>query len=233
MDATKARGTAPSGSKAPAKAAATSKSKDRPRRKQADRIVETTRKLVEATIQVVNQVGYGAVRTTHITSRSGVSWGAVQHIFGNKENLLLATANTAVESLDAALLTDLDASAPISDRLKRLIDLTWAAYSTPAYVAQVEILRGSRHDEKLHGLIVERQTAFAEKLRARWHAAFAGDAVSKRQIDDTRNLVTLTLSGFASRRIFLHVEGEDERVLGALHMAALAILQSKGEPAAD
>ena len=203
---------------------ATKPEKERARRSQEQRRRETTNKLIEATIDVINESGYGGLKATEITRKAGVTWGAVQHLFGDKENLLLTVASRTYEELSAALRTDITPSASMSERVEQIVGVTWRAYQSDAYLAMVEILRGSRAQKAFHKELVDRQQTLNDDVRRTWLRLFANAGVDENVIDGVRDLVTLTLSGLAARRIFLRIEKEARPVIAMLNHAALSAL---------
>lgn len=200
------------------------------RRTQLERREETTRALIDATIYAINEYGLGGLRTNHVTSRAGVSWGAVQHIFGDKGGLLLAVAGEATDQLTKNLRASVKASDDLSTRLRTMIDLTWSIYRLPSYVAMVEIIRDSRRDPALNKKILRAQKSLTQDLRAVWQDVLADTGMPEERINRVRDMVTLTLSGLASRRIFLKAETDIPDILDSLHFSAMCLLQRKGGP---
>ncbi len=199
-------------------------SENKVRRSQQQRRRATANKLIEATIEVVNEGGYSALKANSISKRAGVTWGAAQHLFGSKENLLLVVANRTYEELSIALKADIPPTAPLVKRVERIIDVTWKAYQSDAYLAMVEILRGSRHQPAFNRALLNRQRTVSEDVRATWLTIFATEDLDERVVDNARDLVTLTLSGLASRRIFLKNERDPNLLFATLKDATIRLL---------
>ena len=200
--------------------------KTRSRRSQEQRRRATTNKLIEATIEVVNENGYSGLRAAAITKKAGVTWGAVQHLFGDKENLLLTVANRTYEELSLALNADISPTAGLEKRVEQIVDLTWKAYQSEAYLAMVEILRGSRSQAAFNKELLKRQQSVNEDVRNTWLRIFSTSDIDERVIDDARDLVTLTLSGLAARRIFLRSKKDPNNILSMLKEATINVLNS-------
>ncbi|WP_084396863.1 TetR/AcrR family transcriptional regulator [Henriciella aquimarina] len=199
-----------------------------PRRTQKERRTETTRVLIDATIKAINEHGYAGLRTSHITRRAGVSWGAVQHLFGDKGALLLAVAGEASDQLTKKLRSSVKGSDDLPTRLRTIIDLTWSIYRLPSYVAMVEIIRDSRRDPALNKKLLRAQTSLTQDLRGVWEEVLGDTGLDSDQINRVRDLVTLTLSGLASRRIFLKTETDVPDILESLHYSAMCLLERDG-----
>jgi AcrR family transcriptional regulator len=140
----------------------------RVRRTQEERSAETTRRLLDATIECLIDLGYSGTTTTVIAERAGVSRGAQLHHFPTKAELVAA----AVEHLTRRIGDDLQREAahlpPDADRVAAAIDLVWSRFATPLFPAWLELLVASRTDPELRkhleaveerlGQTVEQQT---------------------------------------------------------------------------
>jgi len=172
------------------------------RRSQEDRRHETRKKLIEATIKVINEKGFAAMRTGDITKKAAVTWGAAQHLFGGKAELLMQVASTVSESLIDALKTDVEMESNPSSKLEIIIDQTWEVYSSSVYFAMVEIIRGTRKDPSIHDKLVETQGKISDRIEALWIRIFQNDAIPEAEILRLCHIVTLYLSGLAARKIY-------------------------------
>jgi len=171
------------------------------RRSQEDRRQETRKKLIEATIKVINEKGFAAMRTGDITKKAGVTWGAAQHLFGGKTELLMQVSASVSESLIDILKTDIELDLNPKSKLETIIDQTWEIYSSSIYFAMVEILRGTRKDPSIHDKLVETQGKISEKIETLWIRIFRDDIKEDETLRLCR-IVTLYLSGLAARKIY-------------------------------
>ncbi|MEM6537249.1 MAG: TetR/AcrR family transcriptional regulator [Pseudomonadota bacterium] len=194
------------------------------RRSQEERRRLTSNKLIQATIEAVNASGYSGLKAADITRRAGVTWGAVQHLFGSKEDLLLVVANQTYKELSNALDVDVSPTGSLEERVEWIIGVTWTAFQSDAYVAMVEILRGSRHQAEFNQVLLERQRKMNDGVRRTWRQIFEGEKLADHIVDSARDLVTLTLSGLASRRIFLRNDQNPDGILSTLRDATVLTL---------
>src|SRR5215207_7287470 len=67
----------------------TSSALARPRRTQAERRAATRRALLDATLDVLAEVGYSNLTTGHVVARAGVTRGAQAHYFATKADLVV------------------------------------------------------------------------------------------------------------------------------------------------
>ncbi len=80
----------------------------------------TRKKLIQATIKEIAKNGYANLTTKGITNRSGVTWGAAQHIFTNRENLVFEAARAASE-YQRDKFKEINLDGDINDRCQLLI----------------------------------------------------------------------------------------------------------------
>ena len=72
-------------------------------RTQEERSAATRANVVQAATECVAELGFRAATMGAIAERAGVSWGAIQHQFGEKDALLDAVLEQAVGELQAGL----------------------------------------------------------------------------------------------------------------------------------
>ena len=59
--------------------------------------------LIDETVRCIREEGFSAASARHIIERAGVSWGVIQHHFGDRDGLLTAVIEDAVDRLIASL----------------------------------------------------------------------------------------------------------------------------------
>jgi len=111
----------------------------RPRRTHAERTAETTRRIKEAAIETIAELGFKRATATEIARRAGVSWGAAQHHFGDKTGILLAVLDDGAKAfLDR--IDRVDAGASLKNRVEGFVDAAWEHFGSDAYRSSSEIL---------------------------------------------------------------------------------------------
>jgi AcrR family transcriptional regulator len=89
-------------------------------------------------VRCIREEGFSAASARHIIERAGVSWGVIQHHFGDRDGLLMAVIEDAVDRLVESLeelsdpLDTLDTSG--------LVRAAWEAFANPTAMAGLEIL---------------------------------------------------------------------------------------------
>ena len=177
-------------------------------RTQAMRRKETSAAIIQATIDLIERLGYGNLRTKHITQEAGITWGAVQHLFGGKEELLLSVVRHALDKISTQIDRIRLHDASIEQRSDRIVDLTWNVYNSRDYFALIEIVRGTKGDKQIHRKIVDANQRVRSHIQQVWLEAFSDAPISEDQVILACEHLTLTLSGLASRRRYLWPRGD-------------------------
>jgi AcrR family transcriptional regulator len=107
-------------------------------------------RLLEATIECLVECGWSGTSTTLVSRRAGVSRGAQLHHFPTKTDLVVA----AVEHMGARRseqLFERAATLPRGRRRSRaVLDLLAEHFTSPLFVAALELWVAARTDEQLH-----------------------------------------------------------------------------------
>jgi AcrR family transcriptional regulator len=120
------------------------------RRTQAERTATTRKRLLDATIDCLTELGYAGTSTTEVAKRAGVSRGAQLHHFPTKADLVA----TAVDHLFAQRHEEFRvafATLPAGIHpVDGAIDLLWEIISGPSFAAWLELVVAARTDPELH-----------------------------------------------------------------------------------
>ncbi|MEM7412687.1 MAG: TetR/AcrR family transcriptional regulator [Myxococcota bacterium] len=110
------------------------------RRTQAERTASTRGRILRAAVESLAQVGYQRTTANEITRRAGVTWGAVQHHFGDKEGILDAVIEASFERFEARLGDFPGADTPLEARVAHFVDRAWEHFGSAEYRSTFEIL---------------------------------------------------------------------------------------------
>jgi AcrR family transcriptional regulator len=163
-----------------------------------------------AVVQSIGEVGYQRTTATEITRRAGITWGAVQHHFGDKDGILAAVLEDTFSQF-AERLADVPASASLEARVARFVDRSWEHFGSARYRTTFEILLN---------LPADLEVSWQEQMLAAWTRVwsryFPGGKASQRR----RRLMYYTvsvLSGLAATQMLSgHSVGRLETELGYL-----------------
>ncbi len=125
------------------------------RRTQDQRRAETRRRLLDATIECVAELGYAGATTRRIAERAEVSVGAVTHHFQYRVDLVAAAVEELVRRRLVALRTALDAMPDDRpERVRASLDLLWGDFSGPLFTVMVKLWIAAGDEEELYARMV-------------------------------------------------------------------------------
>ena len=127
------------------------------RRPQAVRSADTRARVIEAAIDCLHRLGYGATTVTVVAEAAGVSRGGMTHQFPTKTALMLAVVRAVFELDSDHYNRSLELMSPQA-WMHALPATMWAVISQPSGIAVMEIMLASRSDPEL-----------ADQLRAMQH----------------------------------------------------------------
>jgi AcrR family transcriptional regulator len=169
----------------------------RPRRSRAERSAATRGRILEAVIASIAELGLRRTTASEIARRAGVTWGAVQHHFGAKEELLAAVLEEGFDRF-ARRFDDLGpGSAALPERAGSFVDRAWEHFASPVYRANFEILLVTVRDEpsELTDRIPAQMLAAVDRL---WRRIFPESPLDRDRRHALERYVIAVLSGLAS-----------------------------------
>jgi AcrR family transcriptional regulator len=130
---------------------------------QEERSAETRRRLLDATIECLHELGYAGTSTPEIARRAGVSRGAQLHHFRRKEELVVSALEYVFE-LRLIRFTQVAGELPLDpeQRVKALVDLLWPEFKGPTFYAWLELVVASRTDPGLREAVRSASSRFLE-----------------------------------------------------------------------
>ncbi len=147
------------------------------RRSHAERTADTRGRILNATIDCISELGFQRTTAQEITRRAGVTWGAVQHHFGDKDGILLAVLEDSFRRFEARLEDLLFARTSLAERTSLFLERTWQHFASREYASTFEILLDHLRRPDLY-------PAREPSWQARMFRAF--DRVWRRLFDDAR-----------------------------------------------
>jgi AcrR family transcriptional regulator len=199
------------------------------RRSHAERTAETRRRVTEAVVECVAELGFQRATGTEIARRAGVSWGAIQHHFGDKNGILAAVLEQSFHRLAATLGRPSSPGAPLESRVREFIDRAWKHFGGPHYRTTFEILLN---------LPPEMESSWAPGVIGTWQAIwreyFPESPLDERETADLMRYAVAVLSGLAATNI---LEGPGRRGAGRslarLEASLLEELTPRSAPRAE
>ena len=143
------------------------------------------RRLCEAATLRFSRTGYHRTSLNDVVKEAGVSIGALQHHFPNKEALVVATAGYLL----ARSVRWFERARAGRDTLDRLVKASWREqFKTDEYGALLEILVAARTDEALRRAIAQAMRNWRRSIEK----AIARDADSPEEIRAQALLLTIS-----------------------------------------
>ncbi|WP_168201357.1 TetR/AcrR family transcriptional regulator [Qingshengfaniella alkalisoli] len=138
------------------------------RRTQAERSLETTTSILEATLSCILDKGLINTSTTEVARRAGVSRGALLHHYPVKEALMAEALRMLLHREIAA--ADDRAKSVVEENIDvdQFIDFVWERFSGDLYMVSMEFVNASRTDPKIREALIPVATEFNEAYGRVW-----------------------------------------------------------------
>lgn len=138
------------------------------RRTQEERTAETKAKILNATLDVMEEDGIADASTAAIARRAGVSRGALSHHYASKFDLIVAAVefllNRAIGNIEKLSEQVNAGEATIEDVLDRL----WEYDNRRLFIISLDYLSAARTDEKLYRALLPLGRAYQQHLDKIW-----------------------------------------------------------------
>jgi AcrR family transcriptional regulator len=118
----------------------------RERRSHSERTAETKARIMAAVVESIDEVGFHKTTGAEISRRAGVSWGAVQHHYRDKDGILVAVLESSFDLFAERLGSPPETAASLEERVALFVDRAWSHFSSPEYRSTFEILRNLPRD---------------------------------------------------------------------------------------
>lgn len=168
----------------------------RERRSHAERTAETRGRVMAAVVESIGEVGYQKTTATEIARRAGVTWGAVQHHFGDKDGILMAVLEESFARFADVLGEAPSAGDSLEKRVSLFIDRAWQHFGGPHYRSTFEILLNLPGDIELSW-----RTEMLTRWSAIWSQYFPESKVARRRTIDQMGYAVSVLSGLATTQM--------------------------------
>ncbi|MCU1484765.1 MAG: regulatory protein TetR [Actinomycetia bacterium] len=101
---------------------------------------QTWRRVLDAAVGCILEVGYYQTSSNEIARRAGVTWGTIQHQFGTREGLLLEVLNDRWAALDRRMAEAEVPDGTLEERLASVLDVLASHYEQPEHLVQLQII---------------------------------------------------------------------------------------------
>jgi AcrR family transcriptional regulator len=125
------------------------------RRTQSERRAETRRRLLDATVESLIEVGYAGTTIRAVTERAGVSQGAQSHHFPHRVDLVASAFEHLAEQRSARYSERArELSGDRATRLRALLDMLWEDFSSPLFTVAAKLWVAAADDDELRQRLI-------------------------------------------------------------------------------
>lgn len=198
----------------------------RPQRKtQAERHADTHRKIIDATIACIDELGFHHTTIQNVSARAGITVGGVQHHFSSKSRLLEGVLQDSFQTMAFDLNNVPIQGKSLQERVELFVDECWEHCNSPAFQASLQILRGMRNQapQELDRWLQVSLSSTVAQGRAFWLKMFSEIRLPEAEHQELLNFVFSSLNGVVS---FSRINQQPGRVDSDLrHLKALLLLR--------
>ena len=194
---------------------------------QAMKAKATRERILNAVVTLINDSGYSSASSTAIAKKASITWGAVQHHFGIKEDILLAVLEMArdvyIQSLRSAELKQ----GSLEERIDHFVDTVWEHYKSDLYFAFSEIVMATRGKKGKLPLGSVRMNRQLETHLQTMFEIFGDYEVSDLRMKESLRFVHRFLTGFAMDKVLeprlpyedIHIQRLKDELFTLIHQA--------------
>jgi AcrR family transcriptional regulator len=191
--------------------------------RQAQKSKNTRDKILGAAISLIKEGGYAAASASRIAERAGITWGAAQHHFGSKEDILAEVMAISHERFIASVSAPHLREGTLADRVDAFVDCMWEHYQDDVYLAGLEILLASRE------MVDRRMATFDENAREHiktLHEIFHDSDLTDEQLQEALIFVHCMLTGLTIEKVLEREVRGEQRHLRRCKLILLATISN-------
>lgn len=128
----------------------------------------TRDQILDAALAAVDELGLDHASASEIARRAGTTWGAIQHHFGTRDELLLSLIERSFWQLSAVIDEAAVEGSSVLDRLQVLADLIWSHCRDPRYRVSWEIILDVRRRTEAWDSYARRLARFERAMDEAW-----------------------------------------------------------------
>lgn len=203
-----------------------------PRRQtRAEQSAATRTRILDATIECLQELGYARTSTPEIARRARVSRGGQLHQFPTKVELV----TSAVERLLARRRTEFIAAfeklPADSDRATAAIDLLWSMVQSATFDAWLELVVAARTDDELRPAVASMTERLRDTMEKTFRTLFPPPDAPNPFYEVAPRFAVALLDGLALHRILVRDPARISEVLDALKQIARLVMPAVAQNA--
>jgi AcrR family transcriptional regulator len=200
------------------------------RRTQEERSAETRRRILDAALECLADVGYAGTTTTEVADRAGVSRGAQLHHFPTRQSLVSAAVQHLFAGLAESYEKRFASLSPRADRVGVAIDILWGIFQDARLAAVLELYVAARTDGALRDAIRPVSVAHRANVVRLAREIFPDAAARNGRFEAVLDLVLDALQGAAVRTLVQPEDPGAARTLDTVKELARAALAQPSRP---
>jgi AcrR family transcriptional regulator len=161
----------------------------------------TRRRVLDAVVESVLDVGYYKASSNEIARRAGVTWGAIQHLFGSREALMLDVLDDGWARLHAAVANTEITGVTLEDRLREVLEVLASYYEQPSYIVQVQILLDLSKNPATSAETRAAIERHGQELSQAWQPLFEQALGGAAKANDLSTYAFTALRGYLASRV--------------------------------
>jgi len=202
-------------------------------RTHAERSSDTREKVIQAAIRCIAEYGYQQATVTRIADLSGVSWGGIQHQFGNKAAIIQAVLDHTLDEFVMGVQSISTQDDQLETRVKVLVEGAWRLVNRPGFLAFLEIVLSHRHEPPRRNPAWRYTARVSKVMIAVWDHLFGSLELSEEQVQTARRVTFSTLTGMAVESVVRTDSPSFERPLEVLQEDIMRLLRERPGPSAS
>lgn len=170
------------------------------RKTQAERLAETHRRIIDATVACIDELGFHNTTIQNVSARAGVTVGGVQHHFTSKSELFKGVLKDSFQSMSLDLNNVPIEGRSLRERVELFVDECWEHCNSSAFQASMQILRGLRNEspQELDAWMDVSLSSTVKQGRKFWLKMFSEIDLPKSEHQKLLNFVFSALNGIVS-----------------------------------
>ena len=198
-------------------------------RTQEQRSASTKEKVINAAIGCIYEEGLSSTTVARIATRSGVTWGAIAHHFGDKDSILFAVLERNAEIFYKRVDKSLARAGPsLREHVSALIDVTWIYLNEPGGFSFIELVIHNRASTN-EKILAQQENLSITQMENVWNKVFGEFNISATTLRIARDLAMSSLMGLAVQRLIRRRKAAFKEEIAALKMCTAQMLEANGK----
>jgi AcrR family transcriptional regulator len=185
--------------------------------------------VIQAAIRCIAENGYKNATVTRIAELSGVSWGGIQHQFGNKAAIIQAVLDHTLDEFMTGVQGISTPEDDLESRVRVLVEGAWRLVNRPGFLAFLEIVLSHRHASPRKNPAARYTARVWRVLVGTWDHLFGDLDLSEEQVQTARRVTFTTVTGMAVESVIRTDAPSFERPLAVLQENILRLLRGPRE----